>query len=90
MRLRLRALELKIEKVDGNGGRIAVTFKQSADINPRVWNLMSRQHRDCYFTRGQLIWPFSGGPVAACEAMLTMLEMTISDVDREIASIDAR
>ena len=90
MRLRLRALELKIEKADGNGGRIAVTFKQSADINPRVWNLMSRQHRDCYFTRGQLIWPFSGGPVAACEAMLTMLETTISEVDREVASIDAR
>ncbi|MBL8059643.1 MAG: transcription-repair coupling factor [Chthonomonas sp.] len=90
MRLRLRAHQLKIEKVDGNGGRIAVTLKQSADINPRVWNLMSRQNRDCYFTRGQLIWPYTGGPVAACESMLNLLESTIQEVEEELATLDPR
>lgn len=90
MRLRLRAQSLRIEKVDGSGGRLAVSFLDSADINPRVWNLMVKKNRDCYHTRGQLIWPYGGGPLAACDKMIEALETTIQEIEEQLATLDVR
>lgn len=90
MRLRLRAKDLKIEKVDGQGGRLAVNFYEFAEINPRVWNQLQKAHRECYHTRGQLVWPYTGGPLAACEKMLEAVSQTIAEVEGHLTSLDAR
>ncbi len=90
MRLRLLSQQLRIEKVDGAGGRLAVSFYESAEINPRVWNVMVKKNRDCYHTRGQLIWPYSGGPLAACDKMIQTFQETLLEIEEQLASLELR
>lgn len=81
MRLRLKARELKIEKIDGAGGRLLTTWYPSADLPPRLWVLLKRANADAYLSRGAYVWPYSGGPVAACERMLTAVEEALHQID---------
>lgn len=90
MRLRLRAHAMRIEKINGEGGRIATSFYESAEINPRVWVLLQKKNRECYFTRGQFIWPYSGGPLAACDKMLTTLQETLDEIESQLQSLQVR
>lgn len=81
MRLRIRARNLRIEKVDGQGGRLAVSFLGTADVSPRLFSLLQRDNKQCYMARGVFIWPFTGGPVAACDKMLTGIEQTQAELE---------
>lgn len=87
MRLRLVARELKIEKMDGQGGRIAIQFKPSVEHNPRVWVLLQKKYRDCYYSRGVLTWPFTGGPLAAAERAIESYKEAVHEVEEQLASL---
>ncbi|MBX3112164.1 MAG: transcription-repair coupling factor [Fimbriimonadaceae bacterium] len=73
MRLRLAARELKIEKVDGNQGRLAVTFR-GGPPHPRVVPIMQQRHREVYLSQDRLIWPFSTDAVTVAETLVTELK----------------
>lgn len=80
---RMRAALLGIAKADGHGGRIAATLGESADHSPRVWSLMQKRNRECYFARGQLVWPFAGDPLSACERMLDTLDAVLAEFEAQ-------
>ncbi len=87
MRMRIQAVELGIEKVDGKGGRLAATLGQNAPHSPRVFNLLGHKNRESYVTRGVLIWPFVGSALKACQAMMDSLRDSIEEVEEERRSL---
>lgn len=87
MRLRMRAHKLKIDKMDGASGRLVVHWRPNVDHNPRLWNLLQRIQKDCSHNRGVLTWPYTGGPLAACDRMIEAIETVTADLDAQLASI---
>lgn len=87
MRLRIKARDLGISKIDGKGGRLAATLNENSALPPRVFSNLGRKNRECYLTRGVLIWPFTGDPLAACETMLKTLEDTIEEMEEQRRSL---
>ncbi len=82
MRLRLAARSLKIEKVDGNQGRLAVTFR-GGPLNPRVASLMQQRHREIYMAQDRLIWPFSNDALVTAEALVRDLGVVLELVEQQ-------
>lgn len=82
MRLRIQSHRMKIEKIDGNGGRLAVSFYESAELPPRLWVLLQRRYKDCYFARNVFYWPYTGGPVAACQQMLESIQTSLDEIEQ--------
>ena len=80
MSLRLQALELGIEKIDGNGGRLSVQFRDDAEQSPRVFSLLGKRNRECYLTRDKFIWPVAGSPIRVCNDMLNAYGQAVADV----------
>lgn len=89
MRLRIEAANLDIEKVDGAGGRLAVTPRQASDMSPRIWSIIGKNRREAYFTKGQLIWPFTGDAIDACERMLATYKEAVEEVEQQRAALSA-
>ncbi|QYK57174.1 MAG: transcription-repair coupling factor [Fimbriimonadaceae bacterium] len=87
MACRLGCVELQIEKVDGNGGRLAVTFRQTAEHSPRVFSILQRARREAYLSQDVLVWPFTGDPVAAVREMLDALRSAIVAVEEQRAML---
>lgn len=87
MRLRMRAKDLKIEKIDGTGGRLAVNWYESANLSPRMFSLLQKKYKHCYLSRGTFIWPYTGGPANACDKMLTMISETMGELDSHRAAL---
>lgn len=83
MRMRMRAEALGIEKIDGKGGRLAVTFCEDADISPRFFSMLTRKNRECYLSRTQFIWPISGSPLRVCEDMLDAMSEAIAEIQQQ-------
>jgi transcription-repair coupling factor (superfamily II helicase) len=86
MRLRMDMRRLGISKIDGNGGRLAVSFRDRQKVPPMALSLIGRKNRECYLTRESVIWPFSGGPIQAVERMLHALDESIEQVREAAAS----
>jgi transcription-repair coupling factor (superfamily II helicase) len=84
MHLRMRARDLGIDKIDGKGGRLAIGFANKQSVPPRVFSLLGRRKKDCYLTREQLIWPYTGDPLAATETMLEEFEAAARQVQEEL------
>lgn len=87
MRLRMDAERLQIDKIDGQGGRLAVTFVEEVDLSPRVFTIMAKKVREAYLSRGQLIWPYTGAPIAACRRMMDTLQTCIDEVEAQRAAL---
>ncbi|MEQ1822451.1 MAG: transcription-repair coupling factor [Fimbriimonadaceae bacterium] len=87
MHYRMVARDLEIEKIDGMGGRLAVSFKDRTKVPPRAFMLLQRRSRDCYVTRDQLIWPYSGAPINAVETMLRGFKECLAQVEEERAAL---
>jgi transcription-repair coupling factor (superfamily II helicase) len=87
MRLRMSARDLEIDKIDGQGGRLAVSFVEDASLSPRVFSIMAKKVREAYLSRGQLIWPFTGSPIAACQRMLDTLRFCLEEVEAQRAAL---
>ncbi|HRF59022.1 MAG TPA: transcription-repair coupling factor [Fimbriimonadaceae bacterium] len=89
MRLRMRSDGLEIEKVDGKGGRLSVVFREDAELSPRMFSLLTKLNRECYFSRTHFIWPFSGSALTACDAMLTAIESVLAAIEAQRAQLEA-
>lgn len=87
MLLRMKAGELGIEKIDGTGGRLAVTFRPSARHGPRVFSLLGARRPTAYLSQDRLIWPFTGDALSACREMLELLASCVSEAAAERASV---
>ncbi len=84
---RVRAKALDIDKIDGKGGRLSVTFKSRADISPRVFSLVGKVNREAYITRDSYIWPYAGDPISAAERMLNAFEASIKQMEDDRAAL---
>lgn len=89
MRIRLNARDRFIDKIDGAGGRLSIHFHEDADLSPRIFSLMGKRNRECYLTRDKLVWPYSGDPIVACNAMLETLTACVDEVERQRAMLEA-
>ncbi len=87
MRVRLVADAVQMEKVDGHGGRLAVSFRESAELPPRLWTLLNKRNRECYLSRQQFIWPFTGDVLTACERMIAAVRETLEQIEAERAAL---
>lgn len=87
MRMRMKARDLQMSKLDGHGGRIAVSFDEAADFPPRLWSLLQKRNKACYLTRGQFIWPFTGDVLAACDNMLETFQVTLDELESQRAAL---
>jgi len=87
MSLRLRGKEMDISKLEAKGGRIATWFTDKATISPRVWSILGRRNRDCYVTRENFIWPFTGDALRAADAMMGAMEEAHAQVAHERAQL---
>lgn len=87
MRQRMAAARLSMTKVDGHGGRLAVTFSEDVDFPPRLWSMLTARNRQCFFTRGQFVWAFSGSPLVACEEMTSVFATTLAELEAQRAAL---
>jgi hypothetical protein len=87
MSLRIRCVGLQIEKLDGRGGRVAVTFRQNADVPPRVFTLLAQRRREAYLSGDRLVWPFTGDPVVATRECLDAFEWAQAEMHRHLAGL---
>ncbi len=83
MSLRMRGRDRGIDKLDARGGRLSIGFADRALVPPRVWSILSKMNRECYVTREQFIWPYSGDPVQAVDRMLLSLAKASEQVEAE-------
>lgn len=89
MRLRIRAAQQGIDKVDGHGGRLAVTFGEAAELSPRFFSLLGKRNRECYVSRQQFIWPFTSDPIAAVDTMLSAMKSVEEEIEAQRAEVEA-
>jgi len=87
MALRIRAKVLGMERIEAGGGRVSVEFKDPTKIPPRVFTILSRKNRDCYFTRATFVWPYSGDALAAMIRLIDAFEDTIREIEEARASL---
>ncbi len=83
MRLRVVGRDLDIEKIDGKGGRLAVTFVNRQNVPARAISIIGRARRDMYAARDQLIWPFEGDCIDAIEQFIRAYDAALDQVERE-------
>lgn len=81
MSLRIRGQELGIEKLDARQGRIAVSFKSSADVPPRLFTMLTKYNKTAYLTREAFIWPYSGQPIPTIEEMFLAIESCLEEIE---------
>lgn len=84
MRARMIGRDLGIDKLDGRGGRLAVTFVNRQKIPPRAFSIMGQRKRDAYVARDQFIWPFGGDALEATLSMLNVFDAALKQVQREL------
>ena len=87
MHCRLLMRDIGIEKIDGKGGRLAVTFQDKSAIPPRVFSILGKRNRDCYITREHLIWPFHDDPLRAAERLLDQFIVSMREYEADRAAL---
>lgn len=87
MSLRIRAKRLGMERIDIAGGRVSVEFKDPTKVPPRVFTILARKNRECYFTRATFVWPYSGESLSAAEYMMVSFESTLKEIEEARASL---
>jgi len=86
MNLRMRAKDLFIKKIDGQGGRLVVDFTDDVDLPPRLWSIMARKNRGAGLARQQYVWPFAGSPIDACSEMLRTMDEGLKEIEKHLTS----
>lgn len=87
MAVRMTARSLGIEKVDGNQGRLSVTFRASRMPHPRALSRVQERRREVYMAQDRLVWPFEGDPVEAAEKMVGALKDAVAQVEAARAAM---
>ncbi|MBV6457140.1 MAG: Transcription-repair-coupling factor [Fimbriimonadaceae bacterium] len=85
MHLRIRGRDVGIEKLDGTGGRLAVTFRENAGLPPRVISLLARSNQKAFLNRDTYVWPYAGSALDATEAMIEAIEAAFHDMEEQRA-----
>jgi hypothetical protein len=78
--------QLGVSKIDGNGGRLAIQFKQRDRVPVRAWSILTQRVREAYLSRETLVWPFTGSSVAATSRALSAFAQAVAQVEEERAS----
>lgn len=78
---RIRGFGVGIDKVDAASGRFAVSLSASTKLSPLAKSHLSRMNREAYFNRDQLIWPYSGDALDACDRMIAALETAVAQAE---------
>ena len=87
MSIRIRARDNGMERIEVGGGRISVEFKDPAQVPPRIFTILGRKNRECYFTRATFVWPFSGDPLNAADRMMDSFESAVKEIEDARASL---
>jgi transcription-repair coupling factor (superfamily II helicase) len=87
MDARMRMREIGIDKIDGKGGRLLVSFVDRMSIPPRAFSLLSHRNRECYLTKEAFVWPFTGDALKATERLLDNFEKAIKEVAADKAAL---
>ncbi len=58
-------------------------FGTDAELSPRFFSMLGKRNRECYLTRNQFIWPFTGDPVQAAETMLDTMRSCRDELERD-------
>jgi transcription-repair coupling factor (superfamily II helicase) len=87
MAQRMRARSLGWEKLDGKGGRLAVTFKSKADVSPMVFSLLQKKNREMYTSRDQMIWPYKTAAIPAVDGLMDAFEAAVRHVEESRARL---
>lgn len=87
MHLRIRGRDLGIEKIDGNGGRLAVKFREDSALPPRAVSLLARRNGQAFLNRDVYVWPYTGSALTATEAMIEAIEMAMKDIEEQRALV---
>ncbi len=80
--LRIQGKALGIESLDARNGRVALKFRRSAEVSPRVFTMLQRGNRDAYVSKDAFIWPYSGAPVPAIDRLLKSLESAMAEIEK--------
>jgi hypothetical protein len=83
----MRARRLGWDKLDAKGGRIAVTFKNKADVPPMVFSILQKKNRETYTTRDQLLWPYRGAAIPAVDGLMNEFEAAVRHVEESRARL---
>lgn len=70
MSARITARDLHIDQIDGNQGRLKVTFNQNHTLHPRIPGIIQQRNREVYMSLDDLIWPLNGDPVEQTHTLL--------------------
>lgn len=81
MSLRIIAHGLGVDKLDARQGRIACSFKTSADVPPRLFTMIQKYNKTAYLTRDAFIWPYSSPPIAAIEDMFAGISECLAQIE---------
>lgn len=88
MRLRIVGRDLGIEKIDGKGGRLAISYVNRQTVPARAISIMGKAKRDMYAARDQLIWPYQGDSITAVEEFIRTYDAALAQVEREREELD--
>ncbi len=81
MSLRITAHSLGLDKLDARQGRIACSFKQTADVPPRLFTMIPKYNKSAYMTRDTFIWPFGSPPIEAIEDMFRAMTECFAQIE---------
>jgi transcription-repair coupling factor (superfamily II helicase) len=87
MSLRIRGKKLGVDKVDARQGRVALTFKNLEDVPPRLFVLLPKTLQGSHNTRDAFIFPFTGDPILAVEALLNAIEKCSRQIEESRAAL---
>ena len=87
MSLRIRGKKLSVDKVDARQGRVALTFKNLEDVPPRLFVLLPKTLQGSHNTRDAFIFPFTGDPILAVEALLNAIEKCSRQIEESRAAL---
>lgn len=82
MSLRIQGHPLGVEKLDARQGRLAISFRNSADIPPRIFTMITKYHKGAYLTREAFVWPYEGSPLAAIEAFYAAFQACFEEIEK--------
>lgn len=87
MHFRIVCDHIGVSKIDGAGGRLAVTFKDRTKVPPRIFTIMARFKRDAYLSRDVYVWPFSSDPLSACDQFLEAFKTAKEEYEAALAEL---
>ena len=86
MELRLRGRDIGIERIDARNQRLQVRFTDRDLIPPRVTSILSRANRQLGWTTTDMLWPYTGDPLAAIENFFALLADAHAQVEASRAA----